>query len=761
MTTTLHPPPEKPTLPEGWPTLALLLAVVFINIQTIAAAGWGERVQTAPALALLGVVLGLVAARSRLRAIWSMCLMLGIGIEAALLAQVLPSSGPTWEARMVFVFGSLSGWWRASLEQGAVHDSAVLALLLSLLGYLLGFCSSWLVFRLQNGWWPLVANASVGIVHLSYATVESIPPFLISVFVGVLMVASLELHLRRSSWRAIGVPVQGGSAAWTLAAAGGLAGLALLVANQLPAGQINAELAARYQALTEPWKDLQRQVDRLVGGGRGQARPGGGLAFSQSLSPREDFELGAEPVLKVASPQRRYWRTATYDRYTGRTIAATDVSERRLEAGQDLAADPDGGRRRLAIDFTFTILAPSASAAFAADAPRAFSLPIVSDQRQVAWDLAAVRLAAPLQRGQSYTVTSLVPHASRPELAEAPATYPGWLDRYLELPTTLPERVGRLANEIANSKTQNPRLGTANSELRTRNSALERALAIEDYLRGLTYSTRAVVPPPDRDWADFLLFDSRAGYCDYFAITMAVMLRTQGIPARVASGFAPGTWDEQERIWLVRESDAHSWTEAYFPGYGWQTFEPSALRPTPDWPDSIAFRESQRLGAGGAGTPDAVEDLPPTDAPALDQQALAPSRPTAAGLALATLAAATLAAGFALAVLARVWERGLAHEPAPRRRYAHLRKLLAWSGFPLRDSDTPHELARRASASRPDLASALRRLADQHVEATYARRAPPDSAQQTETAWQALRRPLLIAALRRWLAARRASTRRR
>ncbi len=62
---------------------------------------------------------------------------------------------------------------------------------------------------------------------------------------------------------------------------------------------------------------------------------------------------------------------------------------------------------------------------------------------------------------------------------------------------------------------------------------------------------------------------------------MTMLLRTEGVPARVASGFAPGTYDPATGTATVHENDAHSWVEVYFPRYGWQTFEPSSIRPIP------------------------------------------------------------------------------------------------------------------------------------------------------------------------------------
>ena len=99
-------------------------------------------------------------------------------------------------------------------------------------------------------------------------------------------------------------------------------------------------------------------------------------------------------------------------------------------------------------------------------------------------------------------------------------------------------------------------------------SAYDRAATLETYLRdNFTYSTHVANVPPEQDWVDYFLFDSKQGYCDYFATTMVVLLRAEGVPARVASGFAPGDFDPTTGISIVRENHAHTWVEAYFPGF--------------------------------------------------------------------------------------------------------------------------------------------------------------------------------------------------
>jgi hypothetical protein len=106
-------------------------------------------------------------------------------------------------------------------------------------------------------------------------------------------------------------------------------------------------------------------------------------------------------------------------------------------------------------------------------------------------------------------------------------------------------------------------------------NAYDRARAIESYLRD-NYDYSLDLKAGGRDpLADFL-FNVRAGHCEYFSTAMAVMLRTQGIASRVVNGFLPGEYNEAAGAYTVRQSDAHSWVEAYFPKTdSWVTFDPT------------------------------------------------------------------------------------------------------------------------------------------------------------------------------------------
>src|SRR5262249_57256243 len=136
----------------------------------------------------------------------------------------------------------------------------------------------------------------------------------------------------------------------------------------------------------------------------------------------------------------------------------------------------------------------------------------------------------------------------------------------------------------------------------------DRAKAIETWLRNnIAYNESIPQPPTGHDPVDWVLFDYKQGYCNYYASAMIVMLRTLGIPARMAAGFAQGTWDASQQVYTVQERDAHTWVEVFFPQYGWIEFEPTAaqapLNRQDDVPAGIQASATPAVTASPTPTP--------------------------------------------------------------------------------------------------------------------------------------------------------------
>lgn len=170
--------------------------------------------------------------------------------------------------------------------------------------------------------------------------------------------------------------------------------------------------------------------------------------------------------------------------------------------------------------------------------------------------------------GDSYRAIVAVP-ASVTASPGSPRPVPTGTSHALRLPETLPARVRHLAERI---------IAEAGAETPTM-----KAIAIENYLRDedhFTYDLQAPYVPEGQDFVDHFLFVSRRGYCNHFATAMAVMLRTLGIPTRLATGFTSGEYRPDRDIYEIRDQDAHAWVEVFLPDTGWVDFDP-----TPDIED--------------------------------------------------------------------------------------------------------------------------------------------------------------------------------
>src|ERR1700733_4842616 len=158
-----------------------------------------------------------------------------------------------------------------------------------------------------------------------------------------------------------------------------------------------------------------------------------------------------------------------------------------------------------------------------------------------------------------YEGLSLLPTIPPAQLRKASTIYPDQIQSlYLQVPQLDP-RIKQLAEKIV-EKSHNEYDSAANIEL---------------YLKTHYAYTLDLTGRKTDDPLAYFLFERRAGHCEYFAAAMTVMLRDLGIPARYVGGFLPGKFNDLGGDYIVRASDAHAWVEAYFPGYGWITFDPT------------------------------------------------------------------------------------------------------------------------------------------------------------------------------------------
>jgi hypothetical protein len=183
---------------------------------------------------------------------------------------------------------------------------------------------------------------------------------------------------------------------------------------------------------------------------------------------------------------------------------------------------------------------------------------VSTDAGGAVYDLDAER---PINR---YDVESQLPVIDSDDLRLAVNTAPAGMDQYLKLPP-LDVRISNLAEEVTAPASSN----------------YDKATAVEQYLSTHFRYTLELPRSLPRDPLANFLFERKKGHCEYFASSMAVMLRSLRIPSRIVTGFRGGEFNDLTGQYVVRASDAHSWVEAYFPGSGWISFDPTPAGTAP------------------------------------------------------------------------------------------------------------------------------------------------------------------------------------
>jgi transglutaminase-like putative cysteine protease len=475
--------------------------------------------------------------------------------------------------------------------------------------------------------------------------------------------------------------------------------------------------------LNERWEDTTQRMNRLYQGLNRQTRPSSG-AFGRTLSLGGARNVGNGIVFTARASAGRYWRAVVYDTYTGRQWLNTGEEEREF-AADEVVPNADWQLRQ-AVTQTITLAMPSAML-YAAPDIRYVDVPFEASVRPVAANTATgdpavevttARARTTLAANESYRVVSGGTVATVRALEATGSDYPESVrEQYLQLPENTSAQV------IADAAALTADLTTVYDKVR----------AIETYLRGIPYNDEIEVPPADRDPIEYFLYDIREGYCDYYATAMAVMVRSLGIPARVVSGYAEGSYDPEMGYFTVTERDAHTWVEVYFPGYGWIEFEPTAgesqlNRPSGDDPSNANPYESLIDPSTGAPIPqdemlDEFQDpgMEGTFDPSLQDKEGAFARST--WWLWALLTPLLLVVGGYVIWRTRVRGPNAFDPDLPPILFARLQRWAERLGLRPPIHHTPYEQARRLTRAVPEGQAPIVAITDSYVRYRFARHA--------------------------------------
>jgi transglutaminase-like putative cysteine protease len=325
-------------------------------------------------------------------------------------------------------------------------------------------------------------------------------------------------------------------------------------------------------------------------GAGGAAASFGYFGFSDDL----DTGLRGRPddtlVMRVRASAPDFWRGQSFDQWDGRRWTATDDEPEPVLGGAPFQL-PGSRAGTDELVQTYYVEREGPNLVFGAMSPVELYL---AESGVFVLPDGTIRTSAHLPEGTVYTVVSrrvpatadLLRSVSGPGAQRPPAALAA---RYLQLPG-LPERVRALAREV-----------TAGAP-----TTYDKVRAIEAWMAENTRYTLDIPPlPSGADAVEHFLFEDRRGFCEQIGTSLVVLLRSLGIPARLGVGYVAGERNPFTGLYEVRASDAHAWAEVWFPGLGWQIFDPTASVPLAG--------DSGLAGAGsglGAFLSARVPDLP-------------------------------------------------------------------------------------------------------------------------------------------------------
>jgi transglutaminase-like putative cysteine protease len=507
-----------------------------------------------------------------------------LGASTRFLLHALPqnsgapyNAGPFWENAHRLLAGPLSltarfQTWAVSIARGEdFFDPVASVFFWSLLLILAGAFAGWILSTQRK---PLIAVLPavllLGIVFSSAKGDWHYTIWLIGlVFLTVVVV---EHGQKEQEWDRREMGFSTGMRWDVMFSAVPLLGLLLAAAYLIPSLSVDD---------IQRWIREQSQPQSAVGNSVGQSfglnpvSSGNADPSAIEIFPRSHYlgsgpDLTSEVALVIVTGEtpiyrpgerepvapHHYWKSLTYDIYSSSGWLTSPTSERELASGERLFDDlPPGVLLHQIVTVSRPGYGPVYYTGELAAVYRLFRVVSRSD-----FDILGAMVP-----GADYELDSVYYEADETALRAAGSDYPDWIRRrYLQLPKVLPERVHALARDL-----------TA-----TPPTPYDRAVAIQEYLRReMRYSLDVGAPPYDRDVVDYFLFDSRKGFCDYYATAMVVLARSAGIPARLAIGYATGTFDPLQGKYTVLQSDSHAWPELYFPGIGWVEFEPTSSMP--------------------------------------------------------------------------------------------------------------------------------------------------------------------------------------
>lgn len=557
-----------------------LVLIVFLTTYALELTYWTFDLNRITAVALIGVIIGMLIGKSNFSRgksrllIWLYCI-------AIFLWQMVfsLSNNPLWMNRLLEYLGRFSSAYGQLIRNVPLEDGI---LFLTGTGFLLCISGIFAGFRLTRSgdpWLPF------GIFILTFFSIQYFLPesqrktLIIMVFVvaSLILLGRLSYLRNRANWEQKHIKEDHEVSSSIMRTVGVFAIILTFFSFAGPllyqkiAGQLDGATLHR-QGFTTSWNVLRNfffPLQQRLDFNQGDFDPVMGLGTSRSLSE--------EPVFTVQEPEDvyystgYYWRARVYDTYRDGYWRSTGME---IETVENPEFDPYTQQTDNVFPFLFN---------YAKANENVFTPSWVNHiERQVEisyypaegdnWDILNIADPAQINSGESILVEGGINQPTMNELRQAGVDYPDWVTvHYLDIPEELSEDIRTLAMEITSKDA----------------TVIDKVVSINDYLRTTFEYRDSVKIPKNNDPVEWFLFKGQQGFCSYFASAEVILLRSLGIPARLVAGYTQGDRLHGEGIFNVEIKDSHAWTEVFFPDIGWVIFEATPQQPNIEYAEEM------------------------------------------------------------------------------------------------------------------------------------------------------------------------------
>ena len=560
-----------------WLVVLLLVAALSITAYRLTDTKWTDHLNMTVSLTWVGMILGLLLGYSQFKAgsvkIFGIAFTLFFPIHQLLLTTPIEF---TWSERLGILGERIRTSTVLFIANQPLNDSILFISLLALIFWLNALTSGYLLARYRKPWSGLIIAGITMIAIDIYHPVLAQSGFASALFAILALVISTRINYINKSrdWQTERASVDSDTGSNLIRVA--LISTIILVVLAWNAPRVVRAFVPNTperERLLENWQGVRQRLQNATASLRGSVPIeveffGEFFGLGTGTSLTEETIFTVSPNIPKYGGASFYWRLRSYDSYSTGQWSNTIQDEAVLKPGEQVAPFSQYDHR-VTREFIFRpvrnlgmLYAPGLM--LQSDLPT--SLIVDRNEEQIN-DIVVVLVDEMVRPGTEYTLSASLAAPNLAELRAAGTEYPDWVvEKYLQLPENMPARISTLAREITSGAL----------------TPYDQAAAITVWLRtNIEYSTTIPTPPPNIDPVEWVLFEQKQAFCNYYASAEVLMLRSLGVPARWVVGYAQGELvnSDTESYYRVRDMDRHAWPEVFFPGLGWVEFEPTASQP--------------------------------------------------------------------------------------------------------------------------------------------------------------------------------------